>query len=160
MIHQLKWLKALCGIIACFFCVSCEDEMQDVIPSVPYFNFTINLESPLFTPLKETHHAVYVQHDGYYPPGSSSGHGLFVFRYLEGFTAFDATCPATLACMNNPEHTLTYDGAPKTTVTCGKCGAQYDLIYGGPVKGGKYKLKQYYAARISTISVNIASRKP
>lgn len=154
---QLCRAVLLCGLLS-----SCDDNLQDVIPSVPYFEYTVNLEAPQFSPLKETHHAVYVALYGYCPPGASYGHGFFVFRYLEGFTAFDATCPATLDCMTSPYTTLHYDGAPKTTVTCSKCGARYDLIYGGPVKGSKNKLKQYYAGWVpgSTISVKIASQKP
>lgn len=155
--RRIKWM----GLLLCLCAGACEQEMQDVIPDVPYFEHVINLESPEFAPLKETHHGVYVNFYGYRPPQADRGHGFFVFRYLEGFTAFDATCPATLECMTSTVRTLTYDGAPKTTVTCQRCGAKFDLVYGGPLNGGRNKLKPYYASRIpgSTISVKITSHK-
>lgn len=159
IVNKFTHLIVLC-FGAAFLCSSCVDEMKDVIPDVPYFEYVANLEAPQFTPLKETHHAVYVGYAGYAPPGATQGHGFYIFRYLEGFTAFDATCPATADCMTSPYCTTQYDGSPKTTITCRKCGAQYDLIYGGPVKGSKNRLKQYKAFRVagSTFLVRVSSQ--
>lgn len=122
-----------------------ENEQQQVVPYT-YVNFSMNLSLPQFNPLSFSGNAIMVNNQGY------RGNGVIVYRLIDDFFAFDATCPQHIQTAT----AIVLDGVAGGTATCPECGAHYILMSGFSTNSDdEHPLQSYSAWGVgSTVYVN------
>ncbi|HZJ73597.1 MAG TPA: hypothetical protein VFC87_02220 [Perlabentimonas sp.] len=119
-----------------FFIFSCVDEAPRIVPDV-YVQFSINMELPQYTSLKNAGNALIVPNQGY------NRHGVIIYNSFDDFLAFDATCPQHI---ENPTAVVLDDEGAAGTATCPECKVVYSFFENGlPSKG--YPLKTYVVTK-------------
>lgn len=105
--------------IALLALASCVKEEKPVIPFTSV-NFTIMLSDPAYIILQSPATAIKVKYYNALPLGYK-GNGVIVANGIDGFVAWDATCPKDLS------GSVAIEGI---TGTCPSCGTKYSLLTG------------------------------
>ncbi len=145
MSTKLKIIFLSAVLTASFFGKSCRPGDKDVIPDV-HIDFTIDLQDPDFSNLMVAGSFDTIDSKtrnwGQRAAGFN-GNGIIIYTGIDGFHAFDRTCPFDYAVSNlSIKVKVDYSGA-----SCPVCGTRYVLAaFGVPVSGSKtYSLKNYHA---------------
>ncbi|HNR42019.1 MAG TPA: hypothetical protein PKL65_07275 [Bacteroidales bacterium] len=146
MSTKLKIFFFLVIVTTSFFGRSCRHDENDVIPDV-HVDFIIDLQDPDFSNLMvagsfDTINAK-TRNWGQRAAGFN-GNGIIVYAGIDGFHAYDRTCPYDYAISNlSVRVKVDYSGA-----FCPVCGTKYALAaFAVPVSGTKaYPLKSYHTS--------------
>ncbi len=126
-----KYILLLVTIIFLSGCDS--DNYNNNNPYLPNYNFSIDIDMnlPLYTPLKFTSNPVRISQAGI------GINGIFVMKTGSGYAAYEASCPnqALTSCSG-----LTLNGI---NVICNCDQVAYSLFTGLPTTEARYPLKPY-----------------
>lgn len=112
-----------------------ENEQPQIVPYTNV-NLIMSLNLPQFSPLSFSGNAIVVNNQGY------KGNGVIVYRLVDDFYAFDATCPQHISTATAIE----LDGVSAGTATCPSCGTTYVLMTGFALDDDSaYPLQSYTA---------------
>lgn len=118
--------------------MSCkENEQNQIVPYTPV-NLSLELSLPQFQVLQSPGSAIIFANAGY------RGHGVIVYRLIDDFYAYDATCPQHIETPTAIE----LDGVSAGTATCPHCHTTYLLMTGFSQDGKAQHPLQHYRAWI------------